>query len=265
MSVEQGSKGRVAIITGASAGIGRDLTHLFAADGHDVMLVARREPRLIELAEILGREHGVNAYPLALDLSEPEAPGAVIAALEREGLVAEFLVNNAGFGSNGPFAEAELTGELGQIDLNVRALVHLTHLLLPGMLARGRGRVLNIGSIAGFQAGPYMATYYATKAFVNSFSEALSHEVAGTGVSVTLSCPGPTATEFGEIAGNDKTPLFKQGVVAASKDVAKGAYEAMMSGKRIAIHGLANKIGVTGARLGPRGLIQKLASRLNRP
>ena len=255
----------IAVITGASSGLGRDLARLFAADGHPVLLIARREQRLAELAAELREAHGIHADHMALDLSASSAAPAVLAKLEREGLEAEFLVNNAGFGSTGSFAELAVERELGQIDLNVRALVHLTHLLLGPMIERGRGRVLNLGSTAGFQPGPYMATYYATKAFVNSFSEALSHELAGTGVSVTVSCPGPTQTEFGEIAGNANNALFKQGVIAKSEDVAREAYRAMMRGKRIVIHGLSNKIGVTGARFGPRGLTQRIAAKLNQP
>ena len=255
----------VAVITGASAGLGRELARLFAADGCDLVLVARREQRLLDLAAELEQAHGVRARHLSLDLTERDAPGAVAALLEREQLEVEFLVNNAGFGTTGHFPELGLERELGQIDLNIRALVHLTHLLLAPMVARGRGRILNLGSTAGFQPGPYMATYYASKAFVNSFSEALAHELAGTGVSVTVSCPGPTATEFGDIAGNAKNSLFTRGAVAPSEDVARHAYQAMLRGKRMAVPGLANKFGSSGVRFTPRGLILRIAGRLNRP
>lgn len=256
---------KTALITGSSAGLGRELARLFAADGHDLVLVARREPRLQELAEQLRAAHGVQARVHACDLADPAAPEALASELARAGVDIEFLVNNAGFGSTGAFTELDRRGELGQIDLNVRALVHLTHLLLPPMVARGSGRVLNIGSTAGFQPGPYMATYYATKAFVNHFSEGLAHELAGTGVSVTVHCPGPTATEFGAIAGNEKNALFTRGVVASSEEVARHAYRAMHAGRRMAVHGFANKIGTSGARILPRGLLARIAGRLNRP
>lgn len=256
---------QVAVVTGASAGLGRELARLFAADGHALVLVARREDRLRALADELGEAHGVDAHVLALDLADPSAAPTLARWLADAGLEVEFLVNNAGFGSTGAFAELDVAGELGQIDVNVRALVHLTRLLLPGMRERGRGRILNLGSTAGFQPGPYMATYYASKAFVNSFSEALAHELAGTGVSVTVSCPGPTATEFGDIAGNAKNALFTQGTVASAEDVARHAYQAMSKGKRVAIPGLLNKVSARGATLLPRALIVRIAGRLNRP
>ncbi|MCA9685517.1 MAG: SDR family oxidoreductase [Myxococcales bacterium] len=255
----------IALITGASAGLGRDLARLFAADGHDLLLVARREDRLQALAEELQAAHGIRAWVLAVDLAEPDAAETIAAWLADQGLEVEWLVNNAGFGTTGPFVSSDSARELGQIAVNIRALVHLTRLLLPAMVARGRGRILNVGSTAGFQPGPFMATYYASKAFVNHFSEALAMELAGTGVTVTLSCPGPTATEFGEVAGNAKNALFTKGAVATSESVARHAYRAMQRGRRVAVPGLLNKISSTGARLAPRALVLRIAGRLNRP
>ncbi|NVB40516.1 SDR family oxidoreductase [Pseudenhygromyxa sp. WMMC2535] len=262
---DQRERQPVAVITGASAGLGRELARLFAADGHGLVLVARREARLRELADELEAAHSITALPLAMDLSDPEAPDAIAAALAGEGLDPEFLVNNAGFGTSGAFAELALARELEEISVNIRALVHLTRLLLPGMVERGRGRILNLGSTAGFQPGPYMATYYASKAFVNHFSEALAHELAGTGVSVTVSCPGPTATEFGAVAGNAKSALFERGVVASSEDVARHAYQAMLRGERMAVPGLINKLLVRSGGLLPRGLLLRITGRLNQP
>jgi hypothetical protein len=254
----------IALVTGASAGLGRDFARLLAADGRGVALVARRKDRLVALADELEAEHGVRTMVVAADLTEPNAPREVVDAITGAGLSVDVLINNAGFGSNGPFVDQEAARELDMVAVNVSAVVHLTRLLLPAMLERGQGRILNIGSTAGFQAGPYMATYYASKAFVNHFSEALAHEVAGTGVTVTVSCPGPVATEFGSIAGNDQSRLFKGGG-ASSAQVAREAYRAMLAGKRMIVHGLRNKAAVHGSRLLPRGAVQRIAARLNEP
>lgn len=252
-----------ALVTGASSGLGRDLAGLFAADGHDVILVARRRERLDELARRLGAEHGVQAHVLPADLAAAGAAAQIHEEVHSRGLDVDFLVNNAGFGGTGAFAEVAPERESRMIQVNVMALVELTRLLLPDMLARRRGRILNIGSTAGFQPGPFMATYYATKAFVNSFSEALTYEVAGSGVSVTLSCPGATDTEFAGHAGNDKSLLFRLGA-ADSASVAREAYRAMHAGQRLVVHGLTNKIGVQALRLGPRTAVIAIAARLNR-
>lgn len=255
---------QTALITGASAGLGRDYARLFAADGHDVVLVARRRERLEELArEIGGGQSGVQAHVLPLDLSDRAAPRRCADELRARGLAIDFLVNNAGLGTNGPFADADVAKQLEMIQVNVTSLVELTRLLLPDMIARKRGRVLNVGSTAGFQAGPFMAVYYASKAFVNSFSEALAYELDGTGVTVTVSCPGATETEFAGHAGNDSSLLFKLGA-ADSMSVAREAYAGMMAGRRMVVHGLTNKLGVQALRVSPRAVAIGLAARLNR-
>jgi short-subunit dehydrogenase len=256
---------KTALITGASAGLGSEFARLFAADGCDVVVVARRVDKLEQLAASIEKEYGVSASAQACDLTESAAPSALAEELERRGLEIEYLVNNAGFGTTGAFAQLDLERELEMVTVNVAALVELTGLFLPGMVARGRGRILNIGSTAGFLAGPFMATYYASKAFVISFSEALYHEVAGTGVTVTVSCPGATATEFSMVAGNDKSRLFKGGGVASSAEVARDAYDAMMRGRRMVVHGARNRFQVQSLRLSPRALAQRIAGRLNRP
>ncbi|HEX7506237.1 MAG TPA: SDR family oxidoreductase, partial [Polyangia bacterium] len=183
---------KMALVTGASAGIGRALARLAAKDGHDLVLVARRRDRLEELSAELTAAHGVQVTVIAADLSDHAAPAAIAERLRSDGKHVDFLINNAGFGSCGPFSQAVLDREVEMIHLNIRALVQLTHLFLPEMLARRSGRILNVASVAGFVPGPYMATYYASKAFVLSFTEALSAELLGTGVSITASCPGPT-------------------------------------------------------------------------
>jgi short-subunit dehydrogenase len=254
--------GQAALVTGASAGLGLELAQLFAADGHDLVLVARRRAELDALAGRLRGERGVEVHVIAEDLSDAGAPGRVFAEIERRGIELEFLVNNAGFGTRGAFVERELRRELEMIQVNVTALVHLTGLVLPGMVARGHGRILNVGSTAGFQPGPFMAVYYASKAFVNSFTEALAFELAGTGVTATLSCPGATATEFGKVSGTDRSRLFKMGAMSAPV-VAGHAYQAMTAGKTTAIPGVRNKLTLQVQRVSPRRAIRGVAARLN--
>ena len=253
---------RVALITGASAGLGLEYAKLFAADGHDVVLVARRRDRLEALASQLQQAHGTRAHIIAADLATGGGPRLVIDELQRLGLEVDFLVNNAGFGTSGFFAETDLARELEMIQVNVVALVTLTRALLPRMIARKGGHILNIGSTAGFQPGPFMAVYYASKAFVNSFTEALSYELRGTGVSATASCPGATATEFAEVAGNHRSRLFRMGA-ASPASVAREGYRAMMAGKPIVVHGMRNKFGVQLLRVSPRGAVRAVAAALN--
>lgn len=252
-----------ALITGASAGIGRELSRLFAADGHNLVLVARRRERLVELAEELGAAYGITPLVIDADLADPSSPGRIHAELERAGVEVEFLVNCAGFGTSGAFVEQELARQIAEIQVNVVSLMTLTRLLLPGMIARGSGRILNIGSTAGFQPGPYMAVYYATKAFVNHFTEALGFELDGTGVTATVSCPGATDTEFGAVAGNEKSRLFRMGAQDAP-GVAKQAYRAMLAGRPVIVHGLKNKLGVQALRVSPRAVVRSMAASLNR-
>jgi uncharacterized protein len=252
-----------ALVTGASAGLGQEFARLFAADGHDVVLVARRRDRLEDLSRELGSAHAVQAHVLESDLADAAQPRRICDELAVRGLAIDFLVNNAGFGASGTVAEVDVERVLGMVQVNVTALVELTRRILPSMLARRRGRILNIGSTAGFQPGPFMATYYASKAFVNSFSEALAYELEGTGVTATLSCPGATATEFAGHAGNAESLLFRMGA-ADSAGVAREAYQAMMSGQRLVIHGITNKIGVQALRMSPRAAVLGLTARLNR-
>lgn len=252
-----------ALVTGASAGLGRDYARLFAADGHDVVLVARRRERLEELARDIARASSVQTHVVALDLAERDAARRLVDELRTRGLAIDFLVNNAGLGTNGPFADADVAQQLAMVQVNVTTVVELTRLLLPDMLARKQGRILNVGSTAGFQAGPFMAVYYASKAFVNSFTEALAHELAGSGVTATVSCPGATETEFAAHAGNANSLLFKLGA-ADSMSVAREGYAAMMAGKPMVVHGLTNKIGVQALRVSPRSVVVGIAARLNR-
>jgi uncharacterized protein len=252
-----------ALISGASSGLGLQYAKLFAADKKDVVLVARRKDRLEALARELSTAQGIHAHVIAEDLSDPAAPGRVVDAVRTRGLAVEYLVNNAGFGSNGAFAESELNRQLEMVQVNIAALVALTRAFIPEMIRRGHGRVLNIGSTAGFQPGPFMAVYYASKAFVNSFTEALWYELKGTGVTATVSCPGATATEFAAVAGNDRSGLFRLGAMRA-EEVASEGYQAMLKGKPMAVHGLKNKVLTSSVRLSPRAVVRGIAASLNK-
>lgn len=254
---------RTALVTGASAGLGAELCWLFAREGHDVVLVARRKDKLEALANAIAKETGVVTTVLPEDLTDPGAPPRLATALAAQGTHVEFLVNNAGFGTTGAFAELDPKRELEMIQVNVTALVHLTRLFLPGMIARRSGRILNLGSTAGFQPGPFMADYYASKAFVNSFTEALWFELRDTGVTATVSCPGATATEFADVAGLTESRLFQAGTMGA-RDVATHAYHALMRGERLAIPGVKNKALLQSLRVAPRGTVLRLAASLNR-
>jgi hypothetical protein len=254
-----------AIVTGASSGIGRELARLLAADGHHVTLVARDRSRLEQVAAELRERHGGEAVVVVADLAEPGAPETIVRDVEGAGRDVAVLVNNAGLGSCGPFADAELGRELAIVQVNVTALVHLTGLVVPGMVRRRAGRILNVASTAAFQPGPLMATYYASKAFVLSFSEALDAELAGSGVTVTCLCPGPTRTEFQQRAGMTGIPVasgFPPMMDGAT--VARAGLRAMRRGARLVIPGLLNRLAVFSLRLGPRRLATAAVHGLNR-
>jgi uncharacterized protein len=252
-----------ALVTGASSGIGRDLAVLLARGGYDVVLVARTGQALDALGGELARTCGARALTVAADLSDPAAPAAVYDAVRARGIAVEALVNNAGFGLNGRFAETSLDTELRMIGVNVAALTALTKLFLPPMLARRRGRILNLASTAAFLPGPFMAVYYATKAYVLSFSEALAEELRGTGVTVTTLAPGPTRTRFDARADASRTRLYRQQLSMDSAAVAEAGYEGMMRGRRIVIPGLVNKAIVQSLRVSPRRIVTRVTRALN--
>jgi short-subunit dehydrogenase len=249
-----------ALISGASGGIGLELAKLCAAAGNDVVLLARRKTELEDLSNSLAREHGVAARALAADLSDPGAPQAIFDAI---GAV-DILINNAGFGLQGAFAETDWNTEARMIQVNITALAHLTKLYLPGMIAQRRGRILNVASTAAFVPGPFMAMYYASKAMVFSFTLAIAAELEGTGVTATALCPGPTATNFGEVAGISGSKLFK-GAVMSAAEVAREGFSAMMAGKPEVIAGSPNRWMVWGMRFAPRRMLAGIAKRLNSP
>ncbi|MDQ1694766.1 MAG: uncharacterized protein QOJ03_119 [Frankiaceae bacterium] len=252
----------VALVTGASAGIGRELAHILAREGHDLVLVARREAELTELARELKEKHGVDSRVAPADLAQPGAAQDLVEALGSPTPI-DVLVNNAGFGGHGAFAERDRDADLRMIAVNVTALTDLSKLVLPGMVARGRGRILNVASTAAFQPGPFMAVYYATKAYVLSLSQALAEELSGTGVTVTCLCPGVTETEFQKVAGVEDVPLTKGPLAMTASAVAEAAYKGMQRGALLVIPGLHNKIGAQSVRLAPRKVILKVVRRLH--
>jgi short-subunit dehydrogenase len=247
------------LITGSSSGIGLELARLFAADKSNLILVARSQDRLEALAEELRESHGVGIVVLPHDLADPAAPQAICDATK--GSVVDVVVNNAGFGAVGAVVDLPLQRQLDMLQVNITALTHLTRLFLPGMIERKRGGVLNVGSTAGFQPGPGMAVYYATKANVLSFTEALAEEVAGTGVKVTCLAPGPTATGFGVDSGMERSLLFRLGAMDAAT-VARRGYRGFRRGKVIVVPGLKNKLGAFAVRFAPRSFVRKLVKRL---
>jgi hypothetical protein len=251
-----------ALVTGASSGIGLELARLFAKGGHDLILVARNEPKLNELALYLGGMYRCKVEVISADLSQPEVPEALVDELARRGLTVDALVNNAGFGESKLFAEQDLRRIMEMIQLNMTTLTHLTRLILPRMIAARKGRILNVASTAAFAPGPLMAVYYASKAYVLSFSEAIANELKGTGVTVTALCPGPTRTGFATAAGVTNTNLFHTPGVMDAAPVAEAGYRGCMKGKAVVIPGLLNKVLVWVIALSPRWAVTPISRRL---
>jgi short-subunit dehydrogenase len=266
---ERGGQGRAgagtALVTGASSGIGLELARVFAATGHDLVLSARSEGKLAALADELRAAHGVEARVVVADLGRPEGAGRLFEAVEAAGVPVDVLVNNAGVGLHGPFAGTSLSRELEMIQLNVTSLTELTKRFLPGMLARKRGRILNVASTAGFVPGPFMAVYYATKAYVISLSVALREELSGTGVTVTVLAPGATRTAFEATAGTGETKLFRQPGVMTARDVAEAGLQGTLAGKDIVVPGAWNRVQAAASGLAPRWLTAKIARSLQDP
>ncbi|HEY4766172.1 MAG TPA: SDR family oxidoreductase [Candidatus Sulfotelmatobacter sp.] len=242
------------LITGASGGIGYELAKLFARDHHNVVLVARSADKLTQVATEL-QAHGVTVKTIALDLATPLAPKFLFDRLQSEATPIDVLINNAGFGAYGEFATMPEEEILGQIQLNITALTELTRLFLPAMFERRSGRIMNVASTAAFQPGPLMAVYYATKAYVLSFSEAIANELRGSGVTVTCFCPGATHTGFAKHAGIENSRLFKTVGAMPAEKVARQGYRALMQGRTVAISGLHNWIVAQSVRFTPRKIV----------
>lgn len=249
------------LITGASSGIGLELAKLFARDGYQLVLVARSRDALLYVAGMLKETYGVSATVIPTDLSNASAPAQLVAELRQRQMSIAILVNNAGFGTYGPFATTNLAAELEMMQVNMVSLTHLTKLLLPDMLRNGRGKILNVASTAAFQPGPLMAVYYASKAYVLSFSEALANEVRGSGVSVTALCPGPTPTGFQQRSGMQSSRLLRGNLTGVER-VAQEGYRGLMRGATVVIPGLRNRLLALVVRLLPRTLVTRIVRRI---
>ncbi len=257
---------RTVLITGASTGIGYELAKLFAADGSNLVLTARDANQLERVAAEVRGQFKITAMVIAKDLALAAGPAELFQELQQRGLSIDVLVNNAGFGAVGAFAHIDLQAQLDMIHVNITSLVHLSRLLLPGMIQRNTGGLLNVASTAAFLPGPHMAVYYASKAFVLSFSEALSEELRLTKVRVTALCPGPTRTRFQSRAGSKEAGPSQGGLlkVASAAAVAQAGYAGFMRGRRIVVPGWMNKLSVRLARLAPSWLGAKVAGAVNR-
>jgi uncharacterized protein len=252
-------KTQAALITGASGGIGHELARLFARDHYDLVLVARSSDKLKQVAAELQGQFGVAVKTVALDLAAAPAPQFLFDQLQHEGVTVDILMNNAGFGAFGEFASMPEAEILGQIHLNITALTQLTRLFLPAMLARRTGKIMNVASTAAFQPGPLMAVYYATKAYVLSFAEALANEVAGSGVTVTCFCPGATDTGFARRAVMENSRLFKKIGAMNAEAVAQDGYRGLMAGRTLVISGARNWLVAESVRFAPRKLVTALS------
>ncbi|MEZ6022164.1 MAG: SDR family oxidoreductase [Hyphomonadaceae bacterium] len=266
MARRKPGEGQTALVTGASAGIGVDLAECFARDGYDLILTARSEGALRDVADRLAAAHAVTTHVIAQDLGEHGGGSRVAEQIAQRGLNVDVLVNNAGYGHAGALTSSDLQTQLGMIDLNVRALVELTYLYWNRMLANKRGGVLNVASTAAFQPGPLMANYYASKAYVLSFSEALWEEARGTGVHVSCLCPGPTHSKFRDRAGTGKTRVATAGGnVMASAPVARAGYEAFKRNRRVVVTGARNAFQASMVKFIPRERLLRIVRGIQSP
>lgn len=252
---------RIALVTGASSGIGLELARRFAAEHFDLVLVARNRTRLMDIGSEFQKSYGVNVRISPKDLSHSKAPQELFDELSEAGVTIHTLVNNAGFGGYGEFATSDLQHELEMMQLNMVSLTHLTKLFLPQIIAV-KGAILNVASTAAFQPGPLMAVYFATKAYVLSFSEALAEELAPSGVKVSVLCPGPVPTSFQDRANLKDSPMLKSPAVLDAARVAAIGYEGLQAGKRVIIAGKLNQIGVQMLRLSPRNVVTRMVKKM---
>jgi len=250
------------LITGASGGIGSDLARLLAKDKHNLILVARSENKLNEIKVSLEKEYGIEVKVIACDLSVPNAAEKLFSDLTKENIQINILINNAGFGDFSAFAECNIAKQEMMINLNILALTKLTRLFLPGMINAGKGRILNVASVAAFTPGPLMSVYYASKSFVLSFSYAIANELKGSGVTITILCPGPTKTGFEDAASLGESKLFKIMKPVPSSKVSKYAYRYMMKGRLLAIPGFMNKMMWTAVRFSPRKMLTSVVRKI---
>ena len=250
------------LITGASGGLGLSLAHRFAKAGYDLILTARSADKLKSAKAAIEAAHSVTVIPIPCDLGKPDAAKELMASIHAQGLHIDVLVNNAGFGDFGAFADSDIQKQSAMVDLNVKALMELTNAVLPAMREKKHGKILNVASIAAFQQGPYMSVYYATKAFVLSFSQAIAHELKDSGITVTALCPGPIDTGFVDAADLANSKLFKSLPVSTPDAVADYGYKALMKGKTVAIHRFSNKLLIFAGRFAPRKLISHMICKI---
>jgi uncharacterized protein len=255
---------KTALITGASSGIGKALATEFAKDGYNVILAARSVSKMQTLADSLQKQFKITATVIAADLQTDSGAAQLHADVKARGITISALANNAGYGLFGEFHQSELQPELAMMQLNMNTVVVLSKLFMPDLLAT-QGKILNTASTAAFQPGPYMAVYYATKAFVLSFSEAIAAELAGTGVTVTALCPGPTASGFQDKADMQSSALVKGKKLPTSEEVATAGYKAMQRGQRVYIPGVMNWLMAQSPRFTPRNMVTGIVKAMSKP
>jgi len=253
---------KTALITGASSGIGLELAKIHAKNKDNLILVARSEVKLKELAKKIEKDHQINVKVITKDLSQPNSAKEVYDAVQADNIFVDYLINNAGFGDYGEFIQNDWEKEKQMIQLNITTLTELTKLFLPQMVERKYGKIMNVASIASFLPGPLMAIYYATKAYVLHFSEAINNEVVEHNVSVTALCPGPTLSGFQDAANLGESKFFQGNKFPSSEEVAKYGFNAMHRRKAVAIHGFSNRLMVLMLRFTPRSWVVKLVRRL---
>jgi len=254
---------KTALITGASSGIGYEFAKLLAKECDVLVLVSRRQERLLDVKRELENSAPVSVKIIVKDLSQPGAVEDIYRELEREKISVDVLINNAGVGHLGAFAGTDWRRDSDMIAINITALTLMTKLFVKGMVERKKGKIMNVASTAAFQPGPLMSVYYASKAYVLSFSEAIAYELQGTGVTVTALCPGPTDTDFAKAADMEQSKLFRIKPPASASNVARYGYDAMIKGKTVAIPGVINKITTFSVRISPRKLLPLIVSRLH--
>jgi short-subunit dehydrogenase len=253
---------KIALITGSSNGIGLELAGIHASKGGDMILVARSGDKLKDIKDRLEKDYNVNVYIIEKDLSVQGSAKEVYDEIKHKGFEINYLINNAGFGDYGLFSESEWSRQEQMINLNILSLVQLTWLFLPEMISRKSGRIMNIASVASFVPGPSMSVYYASKAFVLSFSEAIDNEVRANGITVTALCPGATRTGFQEASYLKGRKLFDKDKIPGGYEVALFGYESMMKGKTVAVHGFKNKLLIFFTRIAPRSVVVKATRRI---
>lgn len=256
---------QIILITGASSGIGYELAKVCGANGHSLVLVARREAPLKALKAELEAKNQIQVWTYQADLTQAAVRQQLFEWVKAQGLAIDGLINNAGFGDYGPFAETEWDRQDQMLQLNVVALTHLSRLFLPAMIERRRGKVLNVASLAAFQPGPLMAVYFATKAYVLSLSSAIASELESSGITVTTLCPGPTDSEFVDVSGMGQAKLMKGRKLPSAAAVAEFGYQAMQRGDLVAVHGFTNRVLAWSTRLLPRKLLTKTLRELQAP